>query len=88
MRQRVVQASVFVFVLVANLLSANAQPSRGFRPSGFWTSPMPATHGAYRYRMLLVGLALFCFMGLIVLRAIRRGNAERAAAANAVTPPN
>ncbi len=48
---------------------------------------MPATHGAYRYRMLLVGLALFCFMGLIVLRAIRRGNAERAAAANAVTPP-
>lgn len=43
---------------------------------------MPATHGAYRYRMLLVGLALFCFMGLIVFRAIKRANAERASAAN------
>lgn len=83
MRHWVAQASVFVFVsLVANVLTANAQPSRGFRPSGFWTSPMPATHGAYRYRMLLVGLVLFCFMGLIVVRAIKRANAERASASN------
>lgn len=82
MRHWVTQASVVVVMLVANVLAANAQPSRGFRPSGFWTSPMPATHGAYRYRMLLVGLALFCFMGLIVFRAIKRANAQRASAAN------
>lgn len=42
------------------------------KPSGFWTSPRPAQGGAYRYRMLGIGLALLALTGLVTLRVLRR----------------
>jgi hypothetical protein len=58
-------------------LYALAQPASTMRPSGFWTSPLPATHGSYRYRMLGIGVALVLLMGIIVARAIKKANASR-----------
>jgi hypothetical protein len=45
--------------------------------SGFWTSPYPAKHGAYRYRLLLLGIAIALTMGLIMWRLIRRAGLDR-----------
>jgi hypothetical protein len=49
------------------------------RPSGFWTSNRPAVNGAYRYRLLLVGLGVLGVTAYFVVRALRRASAERAA---------
>jgi hypothetical protein len=48
------------------------------RPSGFWTSNRPAVGGAYRYRLLLIGVALAATTGLLVFRLLRRASSERA----------
>jgi hypothetical protein len=42
------------------------------RPSGFWTSNRPAVGGAYRYRLLLIGVAIVLGMGLLTYRVVRR----------------
>ncbi|MBL0212701.1 MAG: hypothetical protein IPQ07_02340 [Myxococcales bacterium] len=57
------------------------------RPSGFWTSTRPAVGGAYRWRLLGVGVLLATVTGLGMLRLVRRANAERAAAAKAPANP-
>ena len=49
------------------------------RPSGFWTSNRPAVGGAYRWRLLGIGVVLVAVTGYGMLRLIRRANAERAA---------
>lgn len=49
------------------------------RPSGFWTSNRPATGGAYRWRMLGIGIFLAAGAGLLMWRLTRRANAERVA---------
>jgi hypothetical protein len=46
-------------------------------PSGFWTSPHKATHGAYRYRLMGIGGALLLIMGLLVYRLIKKANNDR-----------
>ena len=46
--------------------------------SGFWTSPYPAKHGAYRWRLLGLGCAIALTMGLLMWRLIRRAQNERA----------
>lgn len=46
-------------------------------PSGFWTSPHKATHGAYRYRLMGIGAALLLVMGLLVYRLIKKANDDR-----------
>lgn len=51
-----------------------------FRPSGFWTSTRPAKDGAYKYRLLGVGIVFAIGAGFLIRRVIRRANAERAAA--------
>ena len=48
------------------------------RPSGFWTSNRPAVGGAYRWRLLGLGLVIAAVTGYGMLRLIRRANAERA----------
>jgi hypothetical protein len=53
-------------------------PSQG-RPSGFWGSTRPATNGAYRYRLLAIGVVLAAATGYLMLRLVRRANAEREA---------
>lgn len=47
------------------------------RPSGFWTSNRPATGGAYRWRLLGIGVVLASGAGLLMWRLTRRANAER-----------
>ena len=47
------------------------------RPSGFWTSNRPAQGGAYRYRLLLVGVGIAAIMGVVVWRVLRNANATR-----------
>lgn len=49
------------------------------RPSGFWTSNRPAVGGAYRYRLLGLGVIVAAITGYGMLRLIKRANAERAA---------
>lgn len=39
--------------------------------SGFWTSPYPAKHGAYRWRLLGLGCAIALAMGWLMLRLVR-----------------
>ncbi|HUS28828.1 MAG TPA: hypothetical protein VMZ53_09965 [Kofleriaceae bacterium] len=40
--------------------------------SGFWTSPYPAKHGAYRWRLLGVGVVILAIMGALMVWLIRR----------------
>lgn len=47
------------------------------RPSGFWTSNRPAVGGAYRWRLLGLGVVIAALTGAGMLRLIRRANAER-----------
>lgn len=47
------------------------------RPSGFWTSNRPAVGGAYRWRLLGLGVLLATGTGFLIVRTIRRANAER-----------
>jgi hypothetical protein len=46
------------------------------KPSGFWTSTRPARGGAYRYRMLGIGVALAAATGLVTWRIVRRHGAR------------
>lgn len=46
-------------------------------PSGFWTSPHKATHGAYRYRLMGIGAVLLVITGLGTWRLIKRANDDR-----------
>lgn len=48
------------------------------KPSGFWTSNRPAVGGAYRYRMMLIGIGIAAIMGTIIVVVIKR-NARRPA---------
>ena len=48
------------------------------RPSGFWTSNRPAVGGAYRWRLLGIGVVIGALTGYGMLRLVRRANAERA----------
>jgi hypothetical protein len=47
------------------------------RPSGFWTSNRPAVGGAYRWRLLGLGVVIAAITGYGMLRLVRRANAER-----------
>lgn len=42
--------------------------------SGFWTSRQPAKGGAYRWRLLLIGLGLIGIMGGAMTYLIKRAN--------------
>ena len=49
------------------------------KPSGFWTSNRPAVGGAYRWRLLGIGVVILAITGYGMLRLVKRANAERAA---------
>ena len=55
------------------------------RPSGFWGSTRPAEHGAYRWRLLALGVVIATGTGFAMVRMIRRAAADRAA--DASPPP-
>ena len=48
------------------------------RPSGFWTSNRPAVGGAYRWRLLGIGVVILAITGYGMLRLVRRASADRA----------
>jgi len=47
------------------------------RPSGFWTSNRPAQGGAYKWRLLGIGVAIAGAMGIVVLRVMRSARDSR-----------
>ena len=47
--------------------------------SGFWSTPKPPGAGAYRWRLLYVGLGLAALSGGTMVLLVRRANAQRAA---------
>ncbi len=60
------------------------------RPSGFWTSNRPAVGGAYRWRLLGIGVLVASGMGVLMWRVVKNATRpvapfERAAAP--VAPP-
>lgn len=71
---------VLIFMLFCGSY-AQAEPRQreilSERPSGFWTSNRPAVGGAYRWRLLGIGVVLAGATGFLILRTIRRANAER-----------
>ena len=69
--------------LAAAAPSARAEPPTTHeviytRPSGFWTSNRPAVGGAYRWRLLGIGVVIAALTGYGMLRLVKRANAERA----------
>jgi hypothetical protein len=48
------------------------RPQLTAKPSGFWTSSRPARNGAYRYRMLGIGVALVLATGWMTVRVVQR----------------
>lgn len=42
------------------------------KPSGFWTSGRPAVGGAYRYRLLGIGVGIVALMIVLVVWVVRR----------------
>jgi hypothetical protein len=56
-----------------------------YRPSGFWTSNRPAVGGAYRWRMMGVGVLVLAITVFFVLRLlVRTSRAGRLPTATAV----
>ena len=75
---------VLSFALGFAATSARAEPPRPHqheilytRPSGFWTSNAPAVNGAYRWRLLGIGVVIAAITGYGMLRLVKRANAYR-----------
>jgi len=82
MRRIVLALVISIVALGAAAAPAFAEPPDTHevlseRPSGFWTSNRPAVGGAYRYRLLLIGVAVALGTGFLMWRIIRKANAER-----------
>ena len=74
-----VKKLVLAMLLACNAIAV-AEPLRKpevltQRPSGFWTSNRPAVGGAYRWRLLGLGVATVGVMSIVVMRLLR--NARR-----------
>lgn len=86
-----VRAFVISIALVLGLAgSSAAQPSapeverdvvysQPSKPSGFWGSGQPAKGGAYRWRLLGIGVGLLGVTGFVMLRLVKRASKERSA---------
>jgi hypothetical protein len=76
----VVKKLVLALLLAVGALAYAAPREREIlkeRPSGFWTSNRPAVGGAYRWRLLGLGVLIATGTGFLIVRTIRRANAER-----------
>ncbi len=47
------------------------------RPSGFWGTTERAKGGAYRWKLLGIGVVLAVVTGAVMLRLVRRANSQR-----------
>ncbi|HET9621784.1 MAG TPA: hypothetical protein VFP84_10475 [Kofleriaceae bacterium] len=78
---------IFLSLIMALAIAApavRAEPPRPHeheiiytRPSGFWTSNQPAVNGAYRWRLLGLGVVIAAITGYGMLRLVKRANAAR-----------
>jgi hypothetical protein len=67
--------ALLLMLVIATPVRAEPPPPRQpltAKPSGFWTSNRPARGGAYRYRMLGIGVALALTTALFTVRVVRR----------------
>lgn len=59
--------------------TAMREPERlQYKPSGFWTSGRPAVGGAYRYRLLGIGVAVLVLTAIVMIWVVRRHPERRA----------
>ena len=73
--RRLVLACVLMFTAAPAVTHADPPQTHEIlsdRPSGFWTSNRPAVGGAYRYRLLGIGIAVALATGLLTWRLVRR----------------
>jgi hypothetical protein len=82
----VIRAVAFALALfAASPVAAQPQPSEAptqveppaLRPSGFWGTTQRATGGAYRWKLLGIGVVLAAVTGAVMLRLVRRANSQR-----------
>lgn len=72
----------FVVALAAPVLAAPPTEERPHeilsdRPSGFWTSNRPAIGGAYKYRLLGIGVVVASLSGFFMVRLIKNAKGPR-----------
>lgn len=78
--QRLLLALGFVLALAAPALAAPPSDERPHeilsdRPSGFWTSNRPAVGGAYKWRLLYVGVGVCALTGFLTYRLVKKAKA-------------
>lgn len=56
------------------------------RPSGFWTSNRPAIGGAYKYRLLGIGVVVSSLSGFFMVRLIKNNKGPRARVVSSLPP--
>ncbi len=85
--RRFVLAIGFVFALAAPVLAEPPTEERPHeilsdRPSGFWTSNRPAVGGAYKYRLLGIGVVIAGLTGYLTIRLVKssKGPGRRSSA--------
>ena len=69
-------------IVLATAVPAAAEPpdtheELSERPSGFWTSNRPAVGGAYRYRLLLIGVGVLAITAFFTVRLLKKTNSAR-----------
>lgn len=84
MRSVLVAISFVLVLAITPTFTANAEVDRAGeeQPQGrssFWGSNTPAKHGAYRWRLLGIGVGLLGITGFVMLRLVRKARAEREA---------
>jgi hypothetical protein len=77
-----VLACLVALATIAIAASARAEPPTSHeiltdRPSGFWTSNRPAVGGAYRYRLLGIGVVIVGVTGFLLFRTLRKASSDR-----------
>lgn len=78
--QRFLLALGFMLALAAPALAEPPKDERPHeilsdRPSGFWTSNRPAVGGAYKWRLLYVGVGVCALTGFLMYRLVKKAKA-------------
>jgi hypothetical protein len=69
---------VIVTLVLAFAPGCEDRPDEAVRGrSGFWTSSKPAEGGAYRWRLLGIGVGLIGITGFVMMRMVKKANADR-----------
>lgn len=69
---------IIALAFVAACGRPDPQPSAGAGRSGFWTSRQPAKGGAYRYRLMGIGVGIVIVTGGVMIYLVKRASKDRA----------